>query len=186
MAKGQQGKGGTPGGVPPVVKPPVVATPTPAMALHPVPTPVPSVPVKPPTVMELLQQRLTIAEARLFAVEEFIAKGGPAVAGKPKAKFGGKRGATPTKDTQTGLLYESKSAVGKALAAENELDPDDHYVWYELIKKFPERFVDCNEAESAIVLQRRDERIAKEIAEANAKIAADEAAANLAASKAQK
>jgi len=186
MAKGQQGQGQKPQTpvtpAAPVAHAPVAPVAPVAAAAAPV---APAAPAKPLTAMEVVNQKVTVLEARVFNLEKFIAEGGAAPKA-PKAKFGGKRGATPTKDTQTGLLYESKSAVGKALAAENGLDPDDHYVWYELIKRFPGRFVDCNEQESAIVLQRRDERIAKEIAEANAKLEAEAAAANAAAAKAQK
>ena len=180
----QQGKGGgqppagTTPGQPPVTVPPAQ---TPAAPVAPAAQP----PAKPLTAMEILGQRMTVLESRMLAVEEFITKGGVVGAGKgaPKAEFGGKRGAVPTKDTVTNMMYESKSALGKALAAENGMDPNDHYVWYELVKKFPGRFVDCNEAEAAQVMAARDARVQAEIDEANKKLAEQEAANNLAAQK---
>lgn len=53
-----------------------------------------------------------------------------------------KQKAKPVKDTTTGITYKSKSAAGKAVAAEYGLDPKDTYVWYEIIKKAPKRFVE--------------------------------------------
>jgi len=62
-----------------------------------------------------------------------------AEAGKKKAKV--KRVAQPVKDTKTGIEYGSKAKAGMAVAAEYGLDSKNHFVWYEVIKKDPDRFV---------------------------------------------
>jgi len=53
----------------------------------------------------------------------------------------GKKKAKPQKDTKTGILYKSKAAAGMAVATEYNLDPTETFVWYEVIKKDPARFV---------------------------------------------
>jgi len=60
-------------------------------------------------------------------------------AGKKKARV--KRVAQPVKDTKTGIKYDSKAKAGMAVAAEYGLDSKNHFVWYEVIKKDPDRFV---------------------------------------------
>ena len=60
-------------------------------------------------------------------------------AGKKKARV--KRVAQPVKDTKTGVRYGSKASAGMAVAAEYGLDPKNHFIWYEVIKKDPDRFV---------------------------------------------
>jgi hypothetical protein len=52
-----------------------------------------------------------------------------------------KQKAKPVKDKKTGIEYKSKSAAGMAVAAEYGLNANDTYVWYEVIKKDPNRFV---------------------------------------------
>ena len=52
----------------------------------------------------------------------------------------GKQKAKPVVDTKTGTRYKSKSAAGMAVAAEYGLDPANTFVWYEVIKKDPDRF----------------------------------------------
>jgi len=59
--------------------------------------------------------------------------------GKKKAKV--KKAAQPVKDTKTGVVYGSKAKAGMAVAAEYDLDSKNHFVWYDVIKKDPERFV---------------------------------------------
>jgi hypothetical protein len=100
---------------------------------------------------------------------------------KPKGLFGGKRTPTPTKDLKTGKVYESKAAVGKAFAAEAGADPLNTMAYYTVMTKLKmpdqtDRFVDANAEEAAKALADKDARIAKEVEESNAKIAADEAA----------
>jgi len=60
-------------------------------------------------------------------------------AGKKKAKV--KRVAQPVKDTKTGITYGSKASAGMAVAGEYGLDSKNHFVWYEILKRDPERFV---------------------------------------------
>jgi len=58
-------------------------------------------------------------------------------AGKKK----GKRVAKPVKDTKTGIEYPSKSKAGMAVAAEYGLNPNNTFIWYDIIKKDPKRFI---------------------------------------------
>ena len=95
---------------------------------------------------------------------------------KSTGLFGGKRGRIAIKDTTTGIVYVSKAAVGKALAGEADADPLDHFAWYKLQAKFPDRFVDASEEEKTKVEAEEKARVEKEVAEANAKIAAETAA----------
>jgi len=53
----------------------------------------------------------------------------------------GKKVAQPVKDTKTGIVYGSKARAGMAVAAEYGLDPKNHFVWYEILKLDPKRFV---------------------------------------------
>jgi len=95
---------------------------------------------------------------------------------KKAGLFGGKRERTAIKDTTTGKLYISKAAVGKALAEEAGTTPDDHFAWYKLLAKFPDRFVEASPEEKAKIEAEVAAAMEKEIADANAKIAAEEAA----------
>lgn len=149
---------------------------TPAPATKPVATPAAAKPAAQaqPSRLELLEAKQDVLEQRIADLEKTIASGVKGTAG-PKPKFGRTRAASPTKDSKTGALYESKSACAKAVAAEFNLDPDDHFAWYQIIKLAPDRFVPCNEQETAIVAKMREERIAKEQAELDAKLAAEEA-----------
>lgn len=58
--------------------------------------------------------------------------------GKKKA---GRRVAQPVRDTRTGTVYGSKASAGMSVAAEYGLDPTNHFIWYEVIKRDPDRFV---------------------------------------------
>jgi hypothetical protein len=71
-------------------------------------------------------------------VEEQAARVGTSKARK-KAK--------PQRDTKTGIVYKSKSSAGMAVAAEYSLDPTETFIWYEVIKKDPDRFVSASQAE---------------------------------------
>jgi len=53
----------------------------------------------------------------------------------------GRQVAQPVKDTKTGIEYGSKARAGMAVAAEYGLDPMNHFIWYEVIKRDPKRFV---------------------------------------------
>jgi len=48
--------------------------------------------------------------------------------------------AKPVLDTKTGIQYKSKSAAGMTVAAEYGLDSTNTFIWYEVIKKDPNRF----------------------------------------------
>ncbi len=94
---------------------------------------------------------------------------------KPTGLFGGKRGRIAIKDTTTGVVYIAKSAVGKALAGEADTDALDHFAWYKLQAKFPDRFIEASEAEKTKVEAEEKTRVEAEVAAAN-KLAAEEAA----------
>lgn len=68
----------------------------------------------------------------------------PPVAREQAVKVGkarGRRPAQPVRDKNTGIVYGSKAKAGMAVAAEYGLDPKNHFIWYEVIKKAPDRFV---------------------------------------------
>jgi len=79
---------------------------------------------------------------------------------KPKGLFGGKRTRTAIKDTETGVVYPSKAATGRALCEEVGTDETDHFAWYKLIAKFPDRFEelpeDSKEAQQAWEQQKKE------------------------------
>lgn len=56
--------------------------------------------------------------------------------GRKKARAAAK----PVIDTKTKIQYKSESAAGKAVAEEYGYDPDNHFVWYMILKKDPDRF----------------------------------------------
>jgi len=96
---------------------------------------------------------------------------------KSSGLFGGKREKTAIKDTKTGTVYPSKASVGKALADEADTSPADHFAWYKLQAKFPERFVEATAEEAKKVWDEEKAKIEKEVAEANAKLEAERKAA---------
>ncbi len=59
---------------------------------------------------------------------------------------GGRQKGKPVKDTKTGIVYKSHSAAGIALAGEFKL-PSHSYVWYEIVRLAPSRFVDVGAEE---------------------------------------
>jgi len=68
----------------------------------------------------------------------------PAHAEEQATKVGiskARKKAKPQKDTRTGIVYRSKASAGMAVAAEYSLDPTETFIWYEVIKKAPDRFV---------------------------------------------
>ena len=81
----------------------------------------------------------TLAGQKVTEASAPDVKGKAVEAGKKKAR--GKRVAQPVKDTKTGVSYGSKASAGMAVAAEYGLDPKNHFAWYEVIKKDPDRFV---------------------------------------------
>lgn len=61
--------------------------------------------------------------------------------------------AKPQKDTKTGIVYRSKAAAGMAVAAEYGLDSTETFIWYELIKKDPGRFVSATREQYEAYIQ---------------------------------
>jgi Arc/MetJ family transcription regulator len=51
-----------------------------------------------------------------------------------------KRIVKPIRDVKTGMEYPSQAAAGRALAHLVKGDPKNNFVWYELLKRMPERF----------------------------------------------
>lgn len=91
---------------------------------------------------------------------------------KASGLFGGKRKKMAIKDTTTGTIYPSKSAVGKALYAEIDGgDPGDHFLWYKLLAKFPGRFteLDPESDEAKAAWKKEADALAKQVADAQAK-----------------
>jgi len=60
---------------------------------------------------------------------------------------GGRKAGMPQFDTDTGIIYKSKSAAGKAVADSYGLDPYDHFVWYAIVGLDPSRFRDATKAD---------------------------------------
>ena len=77
---------------------------------------------------------MKVTEATPLAVKEKVIE-----TGKKRAK--GRQAAQPQKDTTTGITYSSKAKAGMAVAAEYGFDPTETFVWYQVIKKDPKRFV---------------------------------------------
>jgi len=104
------------------------------------------------------------------------------LAGKGKSGlFGEHRERVAIKDTTTNLVYVSKSAVGKALGAEAGAEPGDHFAWYKLTTKFPDRFVPATAEEKALAEKAEAEELARIERESMEQLAAEAAAAATAA-----
>ncbi len=98
---------------------------------------------------------------------------------RPYAKkqlFGGKSERRPITDTVSGNTYVSMSAVGKALAKEADTAPDDHFAFYKLQNKFPDRFRDATDEESAKATAEEEILIAEALKKADEEEAAREEA----------
>jgi hypothetical protein len=52
--------------------------------------------------------------------------------------------AKPIRDTKTGAEYRSETAAGKALASEVGGDIQDNFVWFKIVRAFPDRFLTKN------------------------------------------
>lgn len=105
---------------------------------------------------------------------EALEKAPPSAAKVKAGLFGGKRERAAIKDTKTGKVYPSKSAVGKALASEADTTSDDHFAWYKLLAKFPDRFVAASPTEGAKAQAEADAVLQEEVDEANKKFAAEQ------------
>ena len=95
---------------------------------------------------------------------------------KSSGLFGGKRTKTAIKDTTNGKIYASKAQMGKVMAKEFGLDPGNNFVYYQIIAKAPERFVDASEEEATKAWEAEKAQIEKDRAEAQTKLDAEEAA----------
>lgn len=110
---------------------------------------------------------------------------------KPKGLFGGKRTPSPTKDLKTGVIYPSKAAVGKGLAAEAGADPLDTMAYYTVLKVLKmadgsDRFVDASEEEGKKAREVYQAKIQAEVDATNARLEAEEKAKAEADAKAAK
>jgi len=143
-----------------------------------------------PATPKTAEQRLDAIEGVVFEVLDKLEALAKDFAGlqksavtKPKGLFGGKRTPTPMKDLKTGIVYASKAAVGKALAAEAGADPLDSMAYYTVIKvlRMPDkdasdRFAPASEEEGAKAREEAKAKLQAEVDAANAKIAVEEAA----------
>ena len=98
---------------------------------------------------------------------------------KSAGLFGGKRTKTAIKDTKTGTVYPSKARLGKELAGKEGfegIDPGNNFAYYQIIAKAPDRFVDASAEEAEKVWAEEKVRREAEVAEANKRLAEEEAA----------
>lgn len=122
------------------------------------------------TIKEQLATIMETLEAHGKAIED-LKKRAP-----KKQLFGGKSERRAIVDTKTGKTYVSLSAMGKALAGEADTAPDDHFAYYKLQAKFPDRFRDATEEEAAVAEAEEEARVAEALAKAEAEEAARPAA----------
>lgn len=96
---------------------------------------------------------------------------------KSTGLFGGKRTKTAIKDTATGTIYPSKARMGKELAGKGDfkdLDPGNNFVYYQIVAKAPDRFVDASEGEAEKVWAEEAKRQEAEVAERQAQMDKEE------------
>jgi len=136
----------------------------------------PGAEAKPKTKIDQLEETILSLIDVVEELSKRIDKVEKSAVTKPRGLFGGKRGRIAIKDTTTSIVYVSKAAVGKALASEADTDPLDHFAWYKLQAKFPDRFVEATEEEKTTVEAEEKKRVEAEVAEANKRLAAEEAA----------
>lgn len=96
---------------------------------------------------EALVEIIGTVENMAKGIEELETKQAELAKGIPvkKGKFGAHRQKTAVLDTETGITYPSKAAVGRALYGLVDGDPSDTFVYYKICPKFPDRFVDLAE-----------------------------------------
>lgn len=140
------------------------------------------------------KSRLDILEETVLQlidkVEELsgdIAKVEKSAVKKSTGLFGGKREKTAILDITTKKIYPSKAAVGKALYGEVEGgDPGDHFMWYKLQTKFPERFVNATNEQAEKVWAEEKAKQEAEVVEANKRLEAEAKAKEAEEAKAAK
>ncbi len=98
---------------------------------------------------------------------------------KSTQRFGADHKPKAVKDTKTGKVYPSLFAAGKGLAAEYGLDPLDTKVYYQIIKKEPERLkvLEATDPEGIAVQAAAKAELEEKVQEANKAAAAEEAKA---------
>jgi len=133
-------------------------------------------PEKPKTKLDALEETVGELIDTVQGIAERMDKLEKSTVKKKAGLFGGKRERTPIKDTKTNVVYVSKAAVGKALADEADTAPDDHFAWYKLQAKFPDRFVDATPEEKAKVEAEEKARMDAFVKAENERIAKEEAA----------
>lgn len=124
-------------------------------------------PGKQKTVLDVIKEQIAALVDQVTALAADVEE----LKKRPYAKrqlFGGKSERKPVVDTTTGKVYVSLSAVGKALAKEADTTPDDHFAYYKLATKFPDRFRDATEEEAAVALAEEEAQIAAALAKAEA------------------
>lgn len=103
---------------------------------------------------------------------------------KSTQRLGAKHERTAVKDTKTNIVYPSKFAAGKALAAEFGLDPLNNFAYYQIIKAAPDRLAEATDDETAAAHAKADAELQAQVDESNKKLAAEEAAKAAAEAKA--
>lgn len=129
------------------------------------------------TRMEVLEETVATVIERLDELDKKVATIEKTGGGKPKGLFGGQRERKAMKDTQTGIVYVSKAALGKALATEADTTEDDHFAFYKLDSKFPDRFVEATADEKKKVEDEEAAKREKEQQEEQARLEAQAAEA---------
>lgn len=133
------------------------------------------------------QEKPKTVEERLAAVEEAvgtildlveaqakkIAEVDKKAVKKSTGLFGGKRTKTAIKDIKTGTIYASKAQMGKKLAGEFSLDAGNNFVYYQIIAKAPERFVEASAEETQKVWAEEAAQVEKERQVAQTKLDAE-------------
>ena len=93
---------------------------------------------------------------------------------KNTQRLGSEHGRKAIKDNQTGAIYPSKFAAGKAIAsnenledAKGKIEPSDNFAYYRIAKLSPERLEEAGDDEAQTAWKKADEELQKEVEEAN-------------------
>ena len=142
---------------------------------------------QPKSRIDILEETVLSLIDKVEELTNTVAKVEKTAVKKSTGLFGGKREKTAIMDTTTKKVYPSKAAVGKALYGEIEGgDPGDHFIWYKLQTKYPERFVNATAEQAEKVWADEKLKQEKEVAEANVRLEAEAKAKAEAEAKAAK
>lgn len=121
--------------------------------------------------IEIIEDSILELMAKVEALEKAFGEVKKAI--PKKGLFGGKREKKAILDTQTKVIYPSKAAVGKKLAEEADTDALDHFAWYKLLNKFPDRFEELapDDPRAVKAWKEQEDELAKQVEESNKKLA---------------